>query len=150
MKYLKKIFENNKVIDTNILGDILLEITDLGYLSHIESSWWSDDRSSSIVLTVYGKDAKAPTTSFTNSTSDIYPDEIMDAIERIVEFLDGEGYTLFSNGEEILEIIKNRPTEVQGKLLKIPVGRYNQVEMKWDEKTNQYIVTSNIGLEFRQ
>ena len=149
MKYLKKIFENNKVIDTNILGDILLEITDLGYLSHIGSSWWSDDRSSSIVLTLYGKDTKAPTTSFTNSTSDIYPDEIMDAIERIVEFLDGEGYRLFGNGEEILEIIKNRPTEVQGKLLKIPVG-HNKVDMKWDEKTNQYIVTTSIGLEFRQ
>ena len=141
MKYLKKIFENNKVIDTNILGDILLEITDLGYLSHIESSWWSDDRSSSIVLTLYGK----------NRTYDIYPDEIIDAIERLVEFLDGEGYTLFSNGEKILEIIKNRPTEVQGvsKLLEIPVDLYNKVGMKWDEKTNQYIVTTSIGLEFR-
>lgn len=140
MKYLKKIFENNKVIDTNILGDILLEITDLGYLSHIESSWWSDDRTSSIVLTLYGK----------NGTY-IYPDEILDAIERIVEFLDGEGYTLFGNGEKVLEVIKNRPTEQVDKMfvLEVPIGRYNKVNMKWDEKTNQYIVTSNIGLEFR-
>jgi hypothetical protein len=140
MKYLKKIFESDKVIDTNILGDILLEITDLGYLSHIENSWWSDDRSSSIVLTLYGK----------NQTSSIYPDEIMDAIERLIDFLDGEGYRLFGDGENILEIIKNRPTEQRNKILEIPVGRYNKVNMKWDEKINGYKLTSSFSLEFTQ
>ena len=144
MKYLKKIFENNKVIDTNILGDILLEISDLGYLSHINNSWWSDDRPSSITLTLYGK----------NQTY-IFPDEIMDAVERIVEFLDGEGYVLFDDGEKILEIIKNRPTEQVYKMfvaqlvLEAPIGRHNKVNMKWNKETNQYIITSNISLQFR-
>ena len=55
MKYLKKIFENNLMLDTNILGDILQEITDLGYLSHVNSSWWSDDRSNGISVCIYGK-----------------------------------------------------------------------------------------------
>lgn len=39
MKYLKKIFEGNLMLDTNILGDILQEITDLGYLSHVDYLW---------------------------------------------------------------------------------------------------------------
>ena len=56
MKYLKKIFENNLMLDTNILGDILQEITDLGYLSHVNSSWWSDDRGNGISVCIYGKD----------------------------------------------------------------------------------------------
>jgi hypothetical protein len=43
MKHLKRIFEGKTMIDTNNLGDILQEITDLGYLSHVESSWWSQD-----------------------------------------------------------------------------------------------------------
>ncbi len=59
MKHLKRIFESKFMIDTNYLGDMLQEISDIGYLSHVESNWWSDDRGNSIKITIYGKNGKA-------------------------------------------------------------------------------------------
>ena len=55
MKHLKRIFEGKTMLDTNNLGDILQEITDLGYLSNVQSNWWSDDRGNDIRITIYGK-----------------------------------------------------------------------------------------------
>jgi hypothetical protein len=53
MKYLKKIFESS-ILDINNLSDILQELTDLEYKSHLGFDWWSSGENS-IEVVIYGK-----------------------------------------------------------------------------------------------
>lgn len=157
MKYLKKIFEANEMLDTNILGDILQEITDLGYLSHVESSWWSDDRhGNGISICIYGKDEYDK--NFNCNVAYIYPDEIIEVVERLVDFLNGEGYKLEESSKKEIEVIKNRPvypvttgtSKTIKKEIKITTSRTSQVTLRWDDKIEGYKVTGSTSLYFRQ
>ncbi len=148
MKYLKKIFEGNFMLDTNILGDILQEITDLGYLSYVESNWWSDDRGNSIRITIYGKDEYDK--KFNCNVAYIYPDEVMEVIERLVEFLSSENYSLGEYSKKAIEVIKNRPTEKTNDEIKTSTSKLSQVVMRWDDKISGYKVCYSQSLDFRQ
>jgi len=148
MKYLKKIFESNLMLDTNILGDILQEITDLGYLSHVDSSWWSDDRGNSIRITIYGKSEYDK--QFNCEVDYIYPDDIMEVIERLIDYLGTEGYSLSIDDKKEIESIKERPTIKTKDELKISISKYNALTLRWDDKTNGYKVCYSLSLEFRQ
>jgi hypothetical protein len=147
MKYLKKIFEGKSMLDTNNLGDILLEITDLGYLSHVESGWWSDDRGNDIRITIYGKDEYDK--QFNCEVAYIYSDDIMEVIERLIRYLGDEGYSLDTNHKKEIEVIKNRPTTKTKDEIKISISKFSQVTMRWDDKSNGYKVCYSIGLDFR-
>lgn len=156
MKYLKKIFESNLMLDTNILGDILQEITDLGYLSHVESSWWSDDRGNGISICIYGKNEYDKDFGF--DVAYIYPDEIMEVVERLVEFLNSEGYKLEESSKKTIDVIKNRPVypatkgteRITKKEIKIPTSSVSQVTLRWDSKILAYKVSGSTSLYFRQ
>lgn len=148
MKYLKKIFENNLMLDTNILGDILQEITDLGYLSYVESTWWSDTRGNRISICIYGKDEFDK--KFNCDVSYIYPDEVMDVIERLIDFLGSENYLLEESGRKSIEVIKNRPTEKTENEIKTATSKLSEVTMRWDDKINGYKVCYSQRLDFRQ
>ena len=156
MKYLKKIFEANEMLDTNILGDILQEVTDLGYLSHVESSWWSDDTTNGISICIYGKNEHDK--DFNCDVAYIYPDEIMEVVERLVDFLNGEGYNLEESSKKTIEVIKNRPVypvttgteRITKKEIKIPTSSVSQVTLRWDSKILAYKVSGSTSLYFRQ
>jgi len=148
MKYLKKIFESNLMLDTNILGDILQEITDLGYLSHVDSSWWSDDRGNSISITIYGKSEYDK--ELNCEVDYIYPDDVMEVIERLIDFLGSEGYTLYEKDKKEIEVIKGRPTEKTKQEIKVTTSRSSQVTMRWDDMIGGYIVCYSQSLYFRQ
>ncbi len=150
MKHIKsyKIFESNFMLDTNILGDILQEITDLGYLSHVESRWWSDDRGNSIRIIIYGKDEYDK--KFNCNVAYIYPDEVIEVIERLVEFLSSENYSLEENSKKAIEVIKNRPTEKTNDEIKTSTSKLSQVTMRWDDKISGYKVCYSQSLDFRQ
>ena len=156
MKYLKKIFEDNSMLDTNILGDILQEITDLGYLSHVESSWWSDDRGNGISICIYGKDEYDKL--FNCNVAYIYPDEVVEVMERLVDFLNSEGYTLEATSKKTIDAIKNRPvypvttgtSRTIKKEIKIETSRTSQVTLRWDDKIESYKVSGSTSLYFRQ
>ena len=148
MKYLKKIFENNLMLDTNILGDILQEITDLGYLSHVNSSWWSDDRSNGISVCIYGKDEYDK--QFNCEVGYIYPDEVMEVIERLIDFLGSEGYKPYDKDKKEIEVIKGRPTEKTKQEIKVATSASSQVTMRWDDKISGYKVRYSLSIEFKQ
>jgi hypothetical protein len=156
MKYLKKIFESNLMLDTNILGDILQEITDLGYLSHVESGWWSDDRGNDISVCIYGKDEYDK--QFDCDVAYIYPDEVMEVVDRLVDYLASEKYILDESCKKEIEIIKNRPvypvtTGINRKIkreIKKQTSQYSQVTLRWDDKTNGYKVCYTLSLNFKQ
>ena len=148
MKHLKRIFEGKTMIDTNNLGDILQEITDLGYLSHVESSWWSqDDRKNSIGICIYGKNEYDK--QFNCEVDYIYPDEVIEVIERLIDYLELEGYSLGVDDKKELESIKERPTTKTKDELKISISKYNAVTLRWDDKTKGYKVCYSLSLEFR-
>jgi hypothetical protein len=151
MKYLK-MFENHSMLDTNILGDILQEITDLGYLSHVDSSWWSDDRSNGIKVTIYGKYEydKQFNCEVPRENSYIYPDEVMDVIERLIDFLSSEKYKLEQDCKKSLDVIRNKPTEKNKNDIEIKISKYRKVEMRWDDNINGYKVNSILSLYFNQ
>ena len=156
MKYLKKIFESNLMLDTNILGDILQEITDLGYRSHVDSSWWSDDRGNSIRITIYGKSEYDK--QFNCEVDYIYPDDVMEVVERLVDFLGSEGYTPYEKDKKEIEVIKNRPVypvttgidKTIKKEIKVTTSRTSQVTMRWDDKIEGYKVCYSLSIEFKQ
>jgi hypothetical protein len=156
MKYLKKIFESNLMLDTNILGDILQEITDLGYRSHVDSSWWSDDRGNSIRITIYGKSEYDK--QFNCEVDYIYPDDVMEVVERLVDFLGSEGYKLYEKDKKEIEVIKNRPVypvttgidKTIKKEIKVTTSRTSQVTMRWDDKIEGYKVCYSLSIEFKQ
>jgi len=148
MKHLKRIFEGKTMIDTNNLGDILQEITDLGYLSHVESSWWSkDDVRNSIGICIYGKDEYDK--KFNCEVAYIYPDEVIEVIERLIDYLGSEGYSLSLDNKKEVESIKERPTIKTKDELKISISKNNALTLRWDNKTNGYKVCYSLSLEFR-
>ena len=147
MKYLKKIFEGKSMLDTNNLGDILQEITDLGYISHVQSGWWSDDRGNDIGITIYGKSEYDK--KFDCNVDYIYPDDIIEVVERLIHYLGDEGYSLNVDHKKEIEVIKNRPTQKTKAELKISISRYIELTLRWDDKINSYKVRGSIGLDFR-
>jgi len=148
MKYLKKIFEGNSMLDTNTLSDILQDITDLRYLSHVESSWWSDYSPNRIKICIYGK--KEWDDKFKCEVAYIYPDDIMEVVERLIDFLESEKYTLEEGDKKEIDVIKNRPIEKTEYQIKVSTGRNSQCTLRWDDKTNGYKVCYSLSLEFRQ
>jgi hypothetical protein len=148
MKYLKKIFETNSMLDTNLLGDILQEITDLGYLSHVESGWWSDDRGNDISICIYGKDEYDKIIGC--EVAYIYPDEVMEVIERLIDFLGSEGYKPYDKDKKEIEVIKGRPTEKTKQEIKVSTSTISQVTMRWDDKIDGYKVCYSLSLNFGQ
>ena len=147
MKYLKKIFEGKSMLDTNNLGDILLEITDLGYISRVQSGWWSDDRGNDIRITIYGKTEYDK--QFDCEVDYIYPDDIMEVIERLIRYLGTEGYALSPEHSKEIKAIKERPTEKTKAELEISISRYIELTLRWDDKINSYKVRGSINLDFR-
>ena len=136
------------MLDTNILGDILQEITDLGYLSHVNSSWWSDDRSNGISVCIYGKDEYDK--QFNCEVGYIYPDEVMEVIERLIDFLGSEGYKPYDKDKKKIEVIKGRPTEKTKQEIKVATSASSQVTMRWDDKISGYKVRYSLSIEFKQ
>ena len=114
MKHIKryKIFEGNFMLDTNILDDILQEITDLGYLSHVNSSWWSaNDRSNGISVCIYGKDEYDKIIGC--EVAYIYPDEVMEVIERLIDFLGSKGYKPYDKDKKEIIVLFEEELESQ-------------------------------------
>ena len=149
MKYLKKIFEGKSMLDTNNLGDILQEITDLGYLSNVKTVWWSDDdRGNDISICIYGKYEYDK--QFGCEVAYIYPDDIIEVIERLIRYLGDEGYSLDTNHKKEIEVIKNRPTEKTKDEIKISISKYIELTLRWDNKINGYKVCYSLSLDFRQ
>ena len=149
MKHLKRIFESKFMIDTNYLGDMLQEISDIGYLSHVESNWWSDDRGNSIKITIYGKSGKAVGVSHGVSGDYIYLDEAMEVIERLISYLNSEGYLLDQPSDKKIQVIKQRPTTKTESEIKIETSKYSSVNMKWDDEISGYKIMGLLGLNFR-
>lgn len=148
MKYLKKIFEAKSMLDTNNLGDILQEITDLGYLSHVQSHWWSDDRGNDISITIYGKNEYDK--KFECEVAYIYPDDIIEVVERLVRYLLTEGYKIEEDGSKKIDAINKRPTTKTKDKIEVSISRYSKVDMIWDNKINGYKITDAMSLYFRQ
>lgn len=149
MKYLKKIFEGKTMLDTNNLGDILQEITDLGYLSNVKTDWWSaDDRGNDIRITIYGKYEYDK--QFGCEVAYIYPDDIIEVIERLIRYLGDEGYSLSPEHSKEIKAIKERPTQKTKAELKISISRYIELTLRWDNKINGYKVCYSLSLDFRQ
>jgi len=148
MKHLKRIFEGKTMLDTNNLGDILQEITDLGYLSNVQSHWWSDDRGNDIRITIYGKSEYDK--KFDCDVAYIYPDDIIEVVERLIDYLGTEGYTLSPEHSKEIKAIKERPTQKTKAELKISISRYIELTLRWDNKINGYKIDRSLSLDFRQ
>jgi len=137
------------MLDTNNLGDILQEITDLGYLSHVTSSWWSsDDRGNDIRITIYGKSEYDK--KFDCNVDYIYPDEVMEVVERLIDYLGTEGYSPDDKSKKSLEVLRNKPTSKTKNEIKITTGQYSQNTLRWDDKINGYKLCYSFSLDFRQ
>lgn len=148
MKYLKLFEASRLMIDTNTLGDILQEITDLRYVSVVDSAWWSDDRGNSISICIYGKEEYDK--QFGCDTNYIYVDEVMDVIDRLIDFLASEKYVLGEISKKAIDVIKGRPTEKTKNEIKVTTSQSSQVTMRWDDGISAYKVCYSLSLNFTQ
>ena len=148
MKHLKKFNESKDMFDTNELGDILQELTDIGYLSHVESSWWSDDRGNGVSICIYGKHEYDK--NFNCDVDYIYPNEVIPVVERLVIFLNSEGYHPEDYSTKTIEVIKSRPTEKKKREIDITTSRTSKVTFRWDDKIGEYKISGSLSLDFRQ
>ena len=158
MRYLKtyQLFESSEMLDTNIISDLLQEITDMGYRSHVETSWWSDDnKSNKIEITIYGKTEYVKNIGKEHMDCEIdfvYPGEVMDTVDRLVSYLKSEGYSLYDEYEKILNHIRKRESMVPAKSprKKIKISEYSVLEFIWDDKTNDWKITYTLSLAFKK
>lgn len=148
MKYLKRFNESKDMFDTNELGDILQELTDIGYLSHVESSWWSDDRGNGVSICIYGKPEYDK--NFNCDVDYIYPNEVIPVVERVVSFLNAQGYHPEDYSTKTIEVIKGRPTEKKKREIDITTSRTSKVTFRWDDKLGEYKISGSLSLDFRQ
>jgi hypothetical protein len=148
MKHLKRFNESKLMFDTNLLSEILQEITDLGYLSHVESSWWSNDRSNDISICIYGKVEYDKQLGC--DVAYIYTDEIIEVVERLVQFLTSEGYKPDDVAKKSLEAIREKPIKKTKKEINIVTSRISQVRFRWDDNLQGYKICSSFSLDFRQ
>lgn len=145
MKYLKKIFESS-ILDINNLSDILQEFKDFEYESHLTFDWRSSG-GSNIGVTIYGKDEYDKKSGC--EVAYIYPDEIIETIERLISFLKTEDFYPDDVTLKKIDVLKKRPTEKTRHEIKVTTSKTSQETFRWDEKTQQYKLTYSFSLYFR-
>lgn len=152
MKNIKpyhKLFEANTMLDSNNLNEILLEVTDLYYKCLVSTDWWSEPGRNSIRIIVYGKDEYDK--SLNCNVSYIFVDEIIETLERLVDYLKSEGYNIDETSKKELDVIRNcESLDKKKKEIKITTSKYSQVTLRFDNIKNKWKVWSSIGLYFQQ
>jgi hypothetical protein len=151
MRHLRKFNEAKEI--PNLIEDILLDITDLGYLSRIEYIFWTKvegdhDRSDSFQITIYDKKSNS-------YDGMMYIEEIIDTIESLVSYLESEGYKLQNNSEKKLEFIrltnKKDPSSCEFKMQSTNIDQYTSMQILSNKKDNKwYISSTSISFEFRK
>jgi hypothetical protein len=145
MKYLKKIFESS-ILDINNLSDILQELTDLEYKSHLGFDWWSSGENS-IEVVIYGK--KEYDEKFDCEVSYIYTDEIIDVLERLINFLRTEDFIPDELTIKKINTLKAKPIKKTKYEIIIQTGPSSQQTFRWDERTQKYKLAYNLSLYFK-
>jgi len=159
MKYLNsyKLFESKSMLDSNIISDIMVDIIDLGYNCHVETDWWSEEGRNGINICIYGIDEYDKKIGC--DVGYIYPDDVLETIERLVDYLKSEGYDLDEIGKKEVELIKNCGTGSKLHLdrewpknrdVKKRTGTNSQVTFRFDEEKNKWKVCYSLGLYFRE
>jgi len=153
MRYIKKFNENNSWVSiiSEEISDILLEVTDLGYYCHIETSQWTNNRNNSVRICIYGKEETIWDNGYRLKIGFLYPDEVLETIERLVSYLESIGYYLGDSNKKELETIRNiKSLEKNKKEIVIKLSLYSQIILVWDDKINNYKIQNTISLSFRK
>ena len=130
------------------LRDITLELTDIGYVINTDYSTGSDNRGDDVKITIYGKQEFDD--EFGLDVKYIYPDEVCDALDRILTFLSQWGYTPEETSKLTIDVIKSTPNELSKDEILIPVGKFYQLHLKWDDIFEKYKIFQSITLDFKQ
>jgi hypothetical protein len=147
MRHLRKFNESRDI--PNSIEDILLDITDLGYLSRIEHILWTkvegdSSRSDACVLTIYDKRSN-------EYKGMICIEEIIETLERLVSYLESEGYKLEDLSQRQLESIiqTNQKDAKSNQKFKISINDY--VSTKFFTQDNKwYINSTSLSFDFKK
>ncbi len=110
MKYIRKFNESFKpMLDSNSIGDILLDVIDIGYRCHVGTDWWWDGKNS-INITIYGieefnKDIHC-------NVDYIYIDDVVESVNRLFKYLKSEGYEPSEISSKVAEVINKGPDDL--------------------------------------
>lgn len=156
MKHLKKYNESSRMIDTNNLGDILLELIDLGHICNISSDWWSD-RESKIEVIIYGDEEKI-LSDFATFAGFITLSDSLETIKRVFSYLESEDYFADEDTSKILKTLEESLTWKDPFILEkaasrkdrkvIDISRYKAIDFCWDKETNEWIFVGSLSLYF--
>lgn len=159
MRHLKKYNESSRMIDTNNLGDILLELIDLGHICNVSSDWWSD-RESTINVIIYGNEEKVLSGRGKSSLGFITLSESLETIKRVFSYLESEDYFADEDTSKILETLEESLTWKDPFILEkaasrkdrkvIDISRYKAIDFCWDKETNEWIFEGSLSLYFRE
>lgn len=142
MRHLKKFYESGQMIDTNNLNDILQDIIELGYKCHVESHWWSD-RENSISLIIYGKKDRSV-------LGFIDIQEVLPELERLINYLSTEDYSMDDSSEKRIQKLMNVPSEKTKQNIEIPISSTSRIDLVWNKDLNKYEMQGSLSLYFRE
>lgn len=97
---LKNFNESKSMLDSNNLNDILIDLSDIGYEYYIQTIYWSNRNGNRINITFYGPES--------NKSNMLYYDDLGEYIERINNYLNGEGYEPWPETIDNIEKFKIR------------------------------------------
>jgi hypothetical protein len=153
MKHLRKFNESdNTMLDSNNIGDILLDIIDIGYRCHVTTNWW-DDGDNNIVVVIYGIEEFDK--RFDCNVDYIYIDQVIETIDRLFDYLKSEGYEPEISSIKKVEVIKQDPetfgikdrNKESGEIKK-KIGQCDQVVFRYDNEKKKWKISGSIGLGF--
>ena len=119
MNHLKKykLFESAELLDPGEIKDILLELTDIGYVIFVQTGWWSDDHHGSIRIVLKGRpkvyNKVNPSGLLIFETKNIIVfNEILETALRLVVYFKGFEYYPSSETIKFIEFMKEYPERV--------------------------------------
>ena len=142
MKHLRKFNESGQMIDTNNLNDILQDIIELGYTCHVESSWWSDSENR-INITIYGRKDRSV-------IGFIDIQESLPEIERLINYLSTEDYSMDDSSEKRIQTFRNVPSEKTKQNIEVPISNTSRIDLVWNKDLNKYEMQGSLSLYFRE
>lgn len=127
----------NESAQIDTLQDILLGVVDLGYYYYLRPTYWSDGRGDQIEVVIYGREDRK---------GHIIPAEIIETIERLVDYLKLEEFHPEDHTSKLIEVLRRVPNQ-KTKDTDTELFKYS---IEWNRETNSYTKYSSISLHFRQ
>jgi hypothetical protein len=108
----------------------------------VESHWWSDSENS-IDVTIYGKKDRSV-------LGFIDIQEVLPELERLINYLSTEDYSMDDSSEKRIQTFKDVPSEKFKQNFEVPISNTSRIDLVWNKDLNKYEMQGSLSLYFRE